>query len=481
MAKVITIHSIKTNYILNALRMILQFVTPLIIFPYISRILGPQYIGKVDFTNSIISYFILFSALGIPTYGVREIARVRDDIRSRSKTVWELTIILSIMVPVGYIFYFILLNTVDAFYSDFLLFCVVSPSLFFSTFCYDWFYVGIEDQVYITVRFIVIKLLQIICVFLFVKTIDDYLIYAVVIVGLGGLSSVFNIIHLKKYVIYIPFRELNVFRHIKPVLIVFTSIVATSIYMQLDITMVGLFAGEVSVGLYTAANKLIRVLIAVVTALSAVVVPRIENALKANDIPTCKRYLNLSLHYILILALPFMFGIIALARDVIIIFAGNQYLEAVTSIRILSPIIVIVGLAYFVGLQILYPLRQEWKYSVSVSIAAVVNFVLNAALIPRFKQNGAVVGTLTAELIGLVLQIIFARQYILKTDLISLNTLKYILASLVMYITILFLPPFNNVLLHLIICFTVSIFVYAGMLLLLREQLIFEIFRRVVK
>lgn len=481
MAEQLKIHSIKSNFILNILRTAVSFLTPLIVFPYVSRVLGPENIGKVDFANSIISYFVLFTALGIPTYGVREVARTRDDIISRSKTVWELTIILCITVPLGYVCYFFIVRIIPEFSKELLLFFTVAPSLFFSNFSYEWFYFGIEDQTYITVRHIFVKLLQIIGVYLFIREKEDYLLYALIIVGIGGISSIFNIFHLQTFVQRIPLKDLNIKHHIKPVLIIFTSIIATSIYMQLDVTMVGFFSGDKAVGLYTTANRFVRTMIMLVTSLSSVIIPRIENCLKNNDEIACKRYLDLSLHYILMFSLPMMFGIIALGDDIIYILAGKQYVESVFTIQLLSPIIVIVGLAYFVGLQILYPYRQEWKYTLAVSIAAFVNAIVNFLLIPHLAQNGAVIGTLVAELLGLLLQIIFASKHIKKTDLISVNTLKYIIAAILMFVTLIFLPSFENVIVHFIISVFIAFIIYGGTLLVLREKLIKEVWRKIFR
>lgn len=482
MSEKLKIHSIKANFILNALRTAMSFLSPLVVFPYISRVLGPENIGKVDFANSIISYFVLFTALGIPTYGIREIARTRDDVVNRSKTMWELTVILCITVPVGYSLYFLAVEIVPLFTSEFILFYAVAPTLFLSNFSYEWFYIGIEDQTYMTVRHIIVKVLQIICVFLFIHKKSQYLLYAIIFVGISGVNALFNIVHLRKFIIWIPIKELNIQRHIRPILIIFTSIVATSIYMQLDVTMVGFFSGDKAVGLYTAANRFVRAMIMIVTALSAVVVPRIENSLKNNDKETCRKYLNLSLHYILMFSIPLMFGIIALADDIIYVFAGQEYIDSVCSIQLLSPIIVIVGLAYFVGLQILYPYREEWKYTVSVSVAAVVNAGVNAILIPQFAQNGAVIGTLVAESIGLILQFVFARKYIRQTDLISLNSVKYIVAAILMYITILFVPVFKeNIIIHLFLCVIIAVIVYGSMLIIVKEKLIIEFMRKVIK
>lgn len=467
--------SLKKNYFLSTMRLALSFVVPLVVFPYVSRVLGSGGVGKVEFANSVVAYFVLFTGLGIPNYGMRLAARERNDIRSLSKSVAELSVILLLTTVIGYAVYFLLVKTVPAFRSERLLFLIVSPSIFLSDFNFEWFYQGIEDQKFITVRYIFIKILQLLCIFLFVKKRSQYLLYAAVLVGMNSLSTVFNIFHLKKYLMKVPLKSLEIKRHLKPVLLIFASNIAVSVYTNLDVIMVGFFCGDEKVGLYTAANRIVRIVIAVVTAFSSVVIPRIENNLKNGDFESYRRYVNLSLDYILILAIPCCLGIVALADDIILIFAGAEFAESILSIRLLSPVIVIVGLAYFVGLQLLYSHREEWKYTVAVSVAAAVNAIFNAILIPKFAQNGAIAGTLIAEGTGLLIQICLAWKYLSETDFLSWNTVKYILAGLVMLAAVSFVPEFESRILHCAVCVVLGAAVYAAILLLMKEKLAREI------
>ena len=472
--------SLRLNFALNTSRTVLNLLIPLVIFPYVSRVLGPGGTGKVEFANSIVSYFVLFTALGIPTYGIRETARVRDDDIRRSATVWELTLILLCTAAVGYIAYGLMVLRVPALRAQWLLFCIVAPNIALSDFSFEWFYQGIENQTYITVRYIMTKVLQVLSVFLLIKQESHYLRYAAIYVGMNSISALFNIVHLRKYIRRVPRSDIHPARHIKSIVIIFGSIVATSIYMHLDVTMLGFFCGDATVGIYAAANRLVRIVISLVTALSAVVVPRLENCLVNGDEENYRRYLNLSLHYILMISIPCCLGLVALAPDIIAIFAGSQYAVSVLTIRLLSPIVIIVGLAYFTGLQVLYPHRQEWKYTVSVSVAAVANAIFNALMIPRLAQDGAALGTVLAECVGLILQLCFARAYLRETDLFSLNTLRYVAAGAVMYLAVRSVPySGGNIALHCAMGVAVAVLVYGALLLLLREPLAVGLVRRV--
>jgi O-antigen/teichoic acid export membrane protein len=470
------IRSIKLNFILNNTRLLLNLLVPLIVFPYISRILGPESLGKVEFANSIVSYFVLFTALGIPLYGIREIARRRDDPVERSLVVWELTVILLAVIGIGYVAYFIVIRFVPVLYANTFLFFVIAPTIFLTDFNYEWFYIGIEDQLYITIRYIIVKIAQLILIFICIKKPGDFVIYAGISVGLNGFSALFNITGLKRYIRLIPLRQLNIKRHIKPVIIIFTSNVAVNVYLQLDVTMVGLMVGDTAVGLYTAANRIVRMIILAVTSLATIMIPRIENALKKGDIKSYKTYLDTSLRFILLFGVPCCFGLIVLAPEIILLLAGEKYTESILSVRLLSIIIIIVGLANFVGLQVLYPNRKEKLYTIAVSVSAVVNAGFNFIMIPILKQNGAILGTVLAELTGLVIQIFFARKLLRDTELFSWNTLKFFIAGIGMTVIIAIIQKLIDfTIISLVLSLVFGGIFYFALIILLREQMFMRI------
>ena len=473
--------SIKSNYIFNTFRTVLNLIVPLIVFPYISRVLGPESLGKVEFANSIVSYFVLFTALGIPTYGIRETARTRESLFERSKTFWELTSILGITVIAGYVCYFFIISFVPVFKAQYVLFLIVCPTIFLSDFSCEWFYVGIEDQKYITTRYIFIKIVQIILVFLCIKKAEDFYRYAAIIIGLNGVSTVFNLFRLKRYIRFVPFKGLDIIRHIKPVLIIFSSIVAVNVYTHLDVTMVGLIAGDCSVGLYSAANKVVRIIIQLVISLGVVMIPRIENCYKRGDLEGYQRGLWFSLRFVFLLGVPFSVGIDFFAPEIIWIFAGDQYAEAAFSVRLLSPIILIVGLAHFMGLQVLYTNRKEHIYAVAVTVAALVNGIFNYFMIHAYGYNGAIAGTVIAEMTGLVIMSVAGRKYLAESMALGFDILKYFVAGAVMGGGLLLLKPLVENLamaVSLAISIVLGAFVYFVCLILLRDRCLGNILKK---
>lgn len=474
--------SLKRNALLSDIRLVLSFLLPLVTFPYVSRILGTAGVGKVEFANSFAQYFVLFTALGIPTYGIREVSRVRTDSFLLSKTVAELSLILVFTVFAGYVVYFACIFFVPFFSSDLNLFLIVAPTIILSDFSFEWFYQGIENQRYITVRYIFAKLAQLSLIFVFIKNSADYLKYALILVGLNAASSVFNIVHLQKYVHFVPYKSLELKKHLRPILVIFASVIAVSIYTQLDTVMIGFFRGDAEVGIYTAANRVVRIIIALVTSLSSVIIPKLVNALENNQFDEYKNLLNKSLSFVLLLALPCLFGILVCADDIILLFAGNGFKEAIFSIRLLCPIILIVGLASFVGLQVLYANRKERYYTIAVSVAAAVNFVSNFIMIPRLGHIGAVAGTLIAETVGLCLMFFLGRIFLREAEL-KVRAWKYILGASVMGIVVFLLKKLLvsagfQMAVRLSVCVLAGAVLYALVMILLRENLCMNLLRQ---
>jgi O-antigen/teichoic acid export membrane protein len=243
--------------------------------------------------------------------------------------------------------------------------------------------------------------------------------------------------------------------------------------------MIGIMVDDAAVGLYTAANRIVRIILSLVTSIGAVMIPRLENALTSGDTAAYKNYCDKSLRFILIFGASCCFGLAALAPEIIGFFAGAQYLDSVLSVRLLAPVIVIVGLAHFVGFQILYTNRKEKHYTIAVSIAAVANALFNFGMIPLLKQNGAILGTLLAEFIGLGIQVVFAWELLKDTELFTRNTMKYFIAAAVMALVVLFVrTQIVSPVMRIVASLAAGAFSYAFLLVLLREKTVCQVYSR---
>ena len=271
--------SIKINFIFNIINTVSSLLFPLFAFSYASRILYAQGIGEVQFFQSIINYVILFTSLGIPMYGIREIARVRDNPELLSQTTIEIIVLNLLLNLVGYIAVVLICLFVAKVQANILLFLILSSSIILTTIGCSWFYNGIEDFKYITLLGLIVKTISLLFLFLFVKTSSDILIYGIyTILGSVGCNIV-NFLRLGKYVRF-SFGHLNIKRHVKPTCEIFLFNIVTSIYINLDTVMLGFLKNNISVGFYTAATKVSHILVTLITSFGAVLLPRSSNLIK---------------------------------------------------------------------------------------------------------------------------------------------------------------------------------------------------------
>jgi O-antigen/teichoic acid export membrane protein len=473
------IKSIKTNFVLK----IIQFlggVFILLTMPYIARKIGSENLGRVEYVNSIIEYIILFTVLGIPSYGIREIAKVRENIEERSKLTFEILSILSFTTFIGYIFLFLILYNTSFIKDEKILVLIISINILFNNIGVEWFYQGIEDQLYITIRYIFIRFIVIIATFLFVKKPEDYIKYGIILVLMSSGSNIFNLLNIKKYIKFNKniLKKLEIKKHFKPIMTIFLATISTSIYLKLDMIMLGNLSGVESVGYYSLANKLIRFVISVVTAFGVILLPRLSNYLKNKNKEGYYHYLSYSLKYILFISIPMTSIFFVFSEEIILLVGGSKFYESSNVLKLGSPIIFIVGLAYFIGFQILYPFGIEKYYTYSVTLAAIINCVFNYIFIPKFKHNGAICGTVIAELTGLVLMAYFLKRKLPEIKIFNIENLKYFQATGIMLIVMIFLV---KVQINFVGVALIGGLVYICTLHLVKEKIIEGVIEKVYK
>ena len=405
---------IKTNYAYNLINTVSGLLFPLLTFPYAARVLMADGIGQVQFFTSIITYISLFAGIGIPLYAVREIARVRDNAAEQAKTAVEILSLHLLLALAGYVIVAVLCLTVAEIKADIPLFLLLSLQLILTVIGCEWFYQGVEEFRYITVRNLIVKSIATVCLFIFVRTRDDLMLYALYTVLIAAGNNIFNFFRLRKYVCGQPFRlaDLNIFRHFRPALRIFVLNLITSIYVNLDTVMLGFISGATSVGYYTGATKLTRMLISVITALGTVMIPKMSHLYVSGKTAEFDRLAGKALSFAHFLGLPMMAGLIILAPDLIYIFCGHGYAPAAGTLRIIAPILLFIPLSNVMGIQILYPQGKEKYVIISTSVGAALNFLLNLLLIPVLQQDGAAIATVIAECSVTLTQAIIAARFI---------------------------------------------------------------------
>lgn len=403
---------LKTNFIMNSILTMSQFLFPLITFPYVSRILLPEGTGKVAFATSIIAYFAMFAQLGIPTYGIRACAKVRDNKEELTKTAQELFLINITMSVITYVAFVIALFFIPRLMEDKMLFLVVSFVIFFNAIGMEWLFKGLEKYTYITVRSIIFKCIALIAMFFLIREKGDYVIYGGLTIFAASASSVLNFFNAHKYIGMKPVGGYNFGRHMKAIVIFFATSCAITVYTNLDNVMLGFMQTDVDVGYYNAAVKIKIILVSIVTSLGTVLLPRatyyIENGLKDEFF----RITHKAINFVILFASPLMLYFIFFAREGVLFLSGNAYEGSIIPMQIIMPTLLVIGLTNIMGIQMLVPMGKEKIVLYSVVSGAVVNLIANIILIPKMGASGAAVGTLIAEIVVWIVQFVFLKEMV---------------------------------------------------------------------
>lgn len=406
--------SVKVNYILNLINTGTQMLFPLITFPYVCRVIEADGIGQINFFQSIISYISLFTCLGIPMYAIREIARDRSDVVQMNRTAMEILLLHSMLTLVGYAIVAILCLTVPQIQVNIPLFLILSLIIFFTAIGCEWFYQGIEDFKYITIRGLIIKTVSVVLLFIFVKSKTDLLYYGCYTVFgvLGG--NIFNFFRLRKYIHRenIIFSELHIKRHIKPVLKVFSFSVVTSIYLQLNTVLLGFLKNALAVGYFAAATKVMQMLLTMSACLGSVMMPRASHLIAENKEDEFSRLIQKSYDFTLAIALPMTIGLIFCAPSLITALCGVKFEHSILPSQIIAPIILMVAISNVFGIQVLFPKGKINIVTLCCGIGAVADLILNLCLIPFFSYIGTSIAYLGAEVATTVSMYFIGRRYI---------------------------------------------------------------------
>lgn len=470
--------SLKGNIILNYINTISGLIFPIITFPYAARVLMPEGIGLVNFQNSIIGYIVLFTSLGIPLYAVREIAKCRNDLELRDRTTIEILILSILLSLLGYVAVWLLGAYVPRIHEEATLFYILSLTIVFTGIGAQWFYQGVEDFLFITVRGLIVRILCTIGLFLFVKDKDDLLIYGLYIIGATVGNNLINFIHLRKYLkpARVKWNQLNITHHIRPALNIFLLNVVISIYIQLNTIMLGFMTDDRAVGLFTSGTKLTHLITVVLTSLGTAMLPRCSHLISERKFDEFNAIITKSYHLLMFSAIPLTVGTILLARPLVYCFCGGDFSGAVPVVLYTAPTIILIGMTQVIGIQILYPYGKENLVILSTLVAAVVNVILNILLIPLFAEVGAAISTLIAEFSVLVAQVRLGKKFI-PFRFVDKQIGNYLIAALLMSVGMLLCLSFNNIWLQIFISTAVSSVIYISFLMCREDTIIYEILR----
>lgn len=470
------IHSVKYNFIMNAILTVAGIIFPLITFPYISRVLLVEGSGKVAFATSVVTYFTMFASLGIPTYGVRACAIVRDNKEKLSKTVQELLIISGGTTLLTYIVFGISLFVIPEFAQERTLLLIVGLGIGLNTIGVQWLYNALEQYSYITTCSILFKVIGMILMFLLVKESSDYQIYGGVYVIASFGSYVLNFICLRKFVTFQKTGTYQFKQHLKHIMVFFAMSAGASIYLNLDVVMLRFLQSNEAVGYYNAGIKVKTVLVTCVTSLGTVLLPRLSYYIETADKKAFQLMVGKAFRFVFVAASAVTVYFSIFARESILLLSGEAFLPAVGPMMILMPTVLLIGLSNVTGIQILTPNGREREVMYSIWGGAILDFVLNLIVIPKFSANGAALSTLLAEGMVLLLQCWFLRD-VLWSYIRQVQCWKIVIALAVASVMTIPVKIWidSGVFVTLLVSAIVFFGGYAVVLLLLKEPFVSEI------
>ena len=478
------INSVKFNFVMSMIMKISSYIFPLITLPYITRTLGTAANGRISFATSVITYFSMSAQLGIPSYGIRECARCRDDKDKMTKTVQELLIINSVTVALSYAALIVAMILVPKFHEEPTLLVIQSATILLNMIGMDWLYQAIEQYQYITARNIGFKALSVVLMFLLIHNPSDYILYNGLTVLSASGSYILNFINSRKILAHKTYHgQYNYKQHLKPIFVFFSLSVAVSVYTSLDTVMLGFMSTDEEVAFYSLGTKIKMVLATTVSALGPVLLPRITYVLGRGEEDKFRRYIEKSLHFVLLMALPFTVYFTVMARPVIQVLGGTEYLPATVCMQIINFTIIPLGVGNIAASQILTPKRKEIYSMYATLYGAVVDFVLNWFFIPRFGAAGAAAATVVTEWVVAFVQMRHSWDD-LKPTFKEIPYMKMLVSNVVSAGALLvvnrFLPEWNALVI-LIVTALVYFIVYGLVLLGMKDDLLVDYGVSVIK
>ena len=472
--------SITKNYLYNLAYQILVMILPIITTPYISRVLGAENIGIYSYTLSISTFFILFGSLGIALYGQREIAYLQNDKKKYSNTFWEILILRCITMTISIIiFYFTFAignNNYNLYYKILIL------ELIGNMLDISWFFQGLEEFKKTVLRNTIVKLIALFLTFTLIKTKNDLPIYFVIYVLSVLLGNLSLWLYLPKYLSKVKFTELKIFRHLKPTIALFIPQIAIQVYTLLDRTMIGtIIADKSEVGYYEQSQKIVKTTLTIITSLGTVMLPRVASTFAEGNNEKINEYMKNSFELVFMLAFPLIFGLISVSDAFVPFFFGEGYDKVIVLIKVICPIILLIGLSNVIGMQYLLPTKKQKEYTLSVLYGAIVNFIFNSLLIPKYGAIGASIGTVIAETTVTGTQIIYTRKDFDYKKILK-YTKNYIIASVIMFICLLITRHYiaNNVI-SVIAQVLVGMIVYALILVIMKDEFFMGLIKKFTK
>lgn len=469
--------SIKKNFIYNTLLNVSRIIFPLITAPYVSRVLEPEGVGIYHFAATYAGYFALVALLGVPTYGVREVAKLRNKKQELSQLVSQLFTIVVFATLIVSIVYILSILLIEKLRTNLLLFFLSGFCIYLSPFQTTWYYQGIEEFDYITIRSLIIKTLSVISLFVFVTEKDDLIVYVIISVLGTVLADIWNYMKMRDNGITPRLTTKGLKPHMAPIFLLFASSVAISIYTVLDTIMLGFISDYTEVGYYSSAMMMSKALLTIITSLSVVSIPRFTFYINEGEVDNANKLANRSFSFAGLLAFPLSIGLICLAPTLVPCFFGPKFDGAILPLEILSALNIAIGFSNILGIQIMVGMGKDKIFLRCILYGTISNFVLNCIMIPLYGAIGASVASVVAEFLVTLSMLYYVYRETPIRVLSKGDLLKSFFGAsfiLVLYLTF---PKIDGGLFYIVFFTLTSIMVYSLSQVLLSNKLMIELLK----
>lgn len=462
------------NFLLNTIYQICAIIIPLVTAPYLSRVLMANNYGIYSYVQSTAAIIQTLTLLGLYSYGNRQIAYYRDNVKKLSQIFWELMILRMIIGIFGTIVYMSI--SLNSNYSHY--FLLYYPFYLSNIIDCSWIYMGMENIFPCVVKNIIAKIATMIGIFIFVNSPDDIGKYIFLVAMSSLICNIIVYLELRNIIFVTKIYFSNIYKHLKGSIMLFLPQIASMLYLQMDKTMLGAITGKTSmVSFYDQADKLVTIAFSLITAISTVMMPRIANEFHKGHNDRIEYYINKVGKLSLALAYPMMIGMMTIATKLVPWYLGTEYMPTANALIIISPLAVINTLIGISGNQYFIATNKITILTISNFVAAGCNLVINCILIPKFGYIGAAIATLFSSTINVAIQYVYLNRYI-KIKKMLVSSFKYFFISVFMGLCIKLITNFFNLsstpkttFIQLI----VGLIVYGGVLLILHDTVVQDI------
>ncbi|MFJ5768871.1 oligosaccharide flippase family protein [Psychrobacillus sp. NPDC093180] len=471
--------SLVKNVFYNFIYTGLNFLYPLITAPYVSRVLGATNLGKVNFATVVVSWFILFAVFGTATYGVREVAKVRDDKKALNKVFSEIFIINGGMSLVVTIVYLLAIINLGEFKSELPLFSIMALSVILNMFAIDWFFQGIEEYRYIMIRNTIIKVIALVCMFIFVNEADHYVMFGLISVLATGLGGVLNYLYSRRF-LKLQFNDINPLRHIKHLWVFFFHTFIVSIYTNLDQILLGFLIDTKSVAFMNRTKAIVGMAVSISTAITNVTLPRASYYMKTDKFKFRKLLAEVP-NYILLISIPIAIGCICLASNIMYLLGGAEFLEATFLLQVVALTIILSPLSSYLQYQVLVASGKEKFGLYAAAWTSILSLILNIILIPLIGLLGAAIVQVVAEITAVGIRYFYAKKKLQYSDIrfVNKSSISYFFVALPMGGLVSYIDYIiNNMLVSFVVSTVLGGLFYIIVLLLIREKVAMQFFKK---